>query len=212
MVKVILWDWDNTLADTFGAIFAAQNNARIKYGMSPWSLEESKNAMNKSGRNLIKDVFGSDKVEEVRSYFLECYAKHADALELKKNASEVLNRAKEFGYINILASNKTGSILRNEVTAMGLMDCFERIIGAGEANEDKPSKQFTDKALEGFNTSEIISIGDGFADIQMAHNYENGIGILVGTNPNAPEFNGIKPDYAVADLNGVINILKNLSK
>ena len=208
MAKVILWDWDNTLADTFGAIFAAQNDARVQYGLTPWTKEESKAAMNTSGRNLIKDVFGEEKAAEVRSYFLTRYAKHADALELKDGAKEVLKTAKELGFINILASNKAGPILRNEVSAMGLLDSFDRIIGAEDTDNDKPSKAFTDAAISGFDTKKIISIGDGKADIQMAHNYQNGIGILVWTNPDSGEFNEIKPDYTAQTLTHVIELLK----
>lgn len=210
MSKVILWDWDNTLADTFGAIFAAQNDARVQYGMTPWTKEESKAAMNTSGRNLIKDVFGADKATEVRAYFLSRYAEHADALELKAGAKEILQTAKELGFVNILASNKAGPILRNEVSAMGVADYFDRLIGAEEAEEDKPSKIFTDTALAGIEADMIISIGDGKADIQMAHNYAGGIGILVWTNPNGVEFAEIKPDYAVENLEKASEILKKI--
>ena len=210
MSKVILWDWDNTLADTFGAIFAAQNDARVQYGMTPWTKEESKAAMNTSGRNLIKDVFGADKATEVRAYFLSRYAEHADALELKAGAKEILQTAKELGFVNILASNKAGPILRNEVSAMGVADYFDRLIGAEEAEEDKPSKIFTDTALAGIEADMIISIGDGKADIQMAHNYVGGIGILVWTNPNGVEFAEIKPDYAVENLEKASEILKKI--
>ncbi|MBR6675102.1 MAG: HAD family hydrolase [Alphaproteobacteria bacterium] len=210
MSKVILWDWDNTLADTFGAIFAAQNDARVQYGMTPWTKEESKAAMNTSGRNLIKDVFGADKATEVRAYFLSRYAEHADALELKAGAKEILQTAKELGFVNILASNKAGPILRNEVSAMGVADYFDRLIGAEEAEEDKPSKIFTDTALAGIEADMIISIGDGKADIQMAHNYVGGIGILVWTNPNGVEFAEIKPDYAVENLAKASEILKKI--
>lgn len=208
MSKVILWDWDNTLADTFGAIFAAQNEARIKYGLMPWTREESKAAMNTSGRNLIKDVFGADKAAEVRAYFLSRYAEHADALELKSGVKEVLQTAKELGYINVLASNKAGPILRNEVQAMGLTAYFDRLIGAEDTDNDKPSKAFTDSALDEIDVQTLISVGDGKADIQMAHNYVGGIGILVWTNPDGPEFNEIKPDYAANTLNDVCEILK----
>ncbi|MBR4927339.1 MAG: HAD family hydrolase [Alphaproteobacteria bacterium] len=208
MAKIILWDWDNTLADTFGAIFSAQNDARVKYGMTPWTKEESKAAMNTSGRNLIKDVFGADKAVEVRAYFLSRYAEHADALELKAGAKDVLQWAKQNGFINILASNKAGPILRNEVSAMGLSDCFDKMIGAEDADSDKPSKGFTDAAIQGFDAKQIISIGDGKADIQMARNYNGGIGILVWTNPNTSEFNELKPDYSADSLNAVIDILK----
>lgn len=208
MARIILWDWDNTLADTFGAIFAAQNDARVKYGMVPWTKEESKAAMNTSGRNLIKDVFGADKATEVRAYFLSRYAEHADALELKVGAKEILQWAKQNGFTNILASNKAGPILRNEAKAMGVSDYFDKMIGAEEADEDKPSKVFTDTAVQGLDIEQIISIGDGKADIQMARNYDGGIGILVWTNPNSSEFNELKPDYCADTLNAVTDILK----
>lgn len=203
MKKLILWDWDNTLVDTFGAIFASQNDARVKYGMAPWTKEESKKAMNTSGRNLIKDVFGADRAQEVRAYFLSRYKEHANELELKEGAQKVLQKAKELGFINVLASNKAGSILRNEVATLGLTSAFDKIIGAEDTDNDKPSKPFTDSAIQDFAPDKIYSVGDGKADIQMAHNYENGVGILAWTNPDTPEFQEIKPDKSCADLEAV---------
>lgn len=208
--NLILWDWDNTLVDTFGAIFAAQNDARVKYGLTPWTKQESKAAMNTSGRNLLKDVFGADKAAEVREYFLQRYALHAAEIELKPGAREILAYAGAAGFINVLASNKGGSVLRNEVDALGVRSCFDRVIGAEDADDDKPSKLFTDAAIHGFDARKIISIGDGRADIQMAHNYENGIGILVWTNPQSGEFNEIVPDKTAATLTEVQTILEQI--
>lgn len=207
MKNIILWDWDNTLVDTFGAILMAQNDMRVRYGLPAWNKEQAKMAMNKSGRNLIKDLVGEENAKAARAYFLEAYAKHAAAIELKEGAKDVLDFAKKQGYINILASNKAGPILRNEVETLGLTHYFDRIIGAEDTLNDKPSKEFTDAALDGYQASKIISIGDGMADIKMAHNYQNGIGILVWTNPDTPEFEKEKPDFTMPDL---LSLKKNL--
>ncbi len=200
MANIILWDWDNTLVDTFGAILNAQNAIRVHYGLPEWTKDEAKMAMNTSGRNLIKDLVGEDKAKEARAYFLDEYARQASALQLKNGAKEILTFTKENGYMNILASNKAGPILRNEVEAMGLTALFDKIIGAEDTDNDKPSKEFTDAALNGYDYEKLISIGDGKADIKMAHNYTNGVGILVWTNPNTPEFQEVKPDITVSDL------------
>lgn len=205
---LILWDWDNTLIDTFEAIFAAQNDTRVHYGLPKWTREESKNAMNTSGRNLIKDVFGTDKAAEARAYFLACYERHAAEIQLKEGALDILAFTKAKGFINVLASNKAGSILRNEAQTLGVFTYFARVIGAEDAHSDKPSKDFTDAAIDGFMFENIMSIGDGKADIQMAHNYDEGVGILVWTNPHSPEFSEIKPDYAFATLDNVLNYLE----
>lgn len=204
---LILWDWDNTLIDTFEAIYAAQNDTRVHYGMPKWTREESKNAMNTSGRNLIRDVFGADKAVEARAYFLACYERHAAEIQLKEGALDILAFTKAKGFINVLASNKAGSILRNEAQTLGVFTYFARVIGAEDTHSDKPSKDFTDAAIDGFMFDNIISIGDGKADIQMAHNYEDGVGILVWTNPKTAEFEHIKPDYAFGTLDEVMDFL-----
>lgn len=205
---LILWDWDNTLIDTFEAIYAAQNDTRVRYGLPKWTREESKNAMNASGRNLFRDVFGADKAAQARACFLSCYERHTAEIQLKEGATDILAFTKAKGFINVLASNKAGPILRNEAQTLGVFTYFARVIGAEDTNSDKPSKNFTDAATDGFMFDDIISIGDGKSDIQMAHNYDGGIGILVWTNPNSAEFDRIKPDYSFASLEDVLNFLE----
>ncbi len=212
MTKIILWDWDNTLVDTFGAILKAQNVMREAYNLAPWTESEAKIAMNTSGRNLIVHLVGSDNAVEARKIFLDAYAKSASEIKLKAGAKEIVEWSKNNGFINILASNKAGSILRNEVETLGLTQYFEKIVGAEDFENDKPSKEFTDAAIKGYIPDEIYSIGDGKADISMGHNYQNGKGILVWTDPNTPEFETVKPDMAVSSLVGLKNVLLSCEK
>lgn len=209
--KIILWDWDNTLVDTFNAILSAQNVMRHTYGLPSWTKEEAKAAMNTSGRNLIKDLVGDEKAGEARAVYLKAYAQSAAEITLKSYAIDALEKAKSLGYINILASNKAGSILRNEAHTLNVDSYFDRIIGAEDTPCDKPSKSFTDSAIAGFDAEQIISIGDGKADITMGHNYTNGIGLLVWTDPTSAEFNEIKPDASFMDLQTLSGYLEKLS-
>lgn len=205
---VILWDWDNTLADTFEAIFTAQNVMRRSYNLPEWTRQEAKNAMNASGRRLISDLVGEDKADEARQIYLSAYRQNADKISLKEGAFDVLKKSKELGYINILASNKTGSVLRQEAEILNVYQFFDRILGAHDALEDKPSKFFTDKALAGFSFEKLYSIGDGKSDMKMARHYKNASAILVWTNPQSAEFKDDKPDYAFDDLTAVSDFLE----
>ena len=207
MTKLILWDWDNTLVDTFGAILAAQNVMRQAYNLEPWTADDAKIAMNTSGRNLIANLVGAENAVEARKIFLAAYEKSAAEITLKDGAQEIMQYAKDKGYINVLASNKAGNILRNEVETLGMTSFFDKIVGAEDFDNDKPSKEFTDLAIQGYTPNEIYSIGDGKADISMGHNYSNGKGILVWTNPNTPEFESIKPDIAVDSLSKLKDVL-----
>ena len=211
--KIILWDWDNTLVDTFEAILCAQNDMRTHYGLPLWSSQEAKQAMNTSGRNLIKEIVGEDKAQEARAYYLQSYLKNIHHLKLKDSATEILDYAHSLGYKNILASNKAKDVLLKEVKELGVFYQFDKIIGAEEASEDKPSKIFTDKAIEDFTQQNlIVSIGDGLSDVKMAHNYPNGISILVFTNPTSNEFQMEKPDYTAINLTACKILLHQLTQ
>jgi len=209
--KVIFWDWDNTLVDTFGAIWLAQNDMRTHYGLAAWTKEDAKIAMNKSGKNLIRDLLGAEKADEARAYYLQCYAERSKNLHLKEGAPAILAFAKSLGFINILASNKTTEVLQAEVERFKLTQSFDKIVGAGSAKEDKPSKVFTDTALAGFDPELIVSIGDGASDIKMGHNYKNGRSVLLFTNAQSTEFKENQPDYAAPDFVTCQRILTSLA-
>lgn len=107
--------------------------------------------------------------------------------------------------------NKTKIIFLDEVNELNLSLHFDKIIGAEEAKIDKPSKVFTDKAIENFENPEIIvSIGDGASDVQMANNYKNGISILVFSNSETTEFKTTKPTYCAQDLEKCKQILASI--
>ncbi len=208
--SLILWDWDNTLVDTFEAIFTAQNVMRAFYGMPPWTKEQSKQAMNTSGQTLIQDLVGPQKAVEAQRIFLKAYADFASHIQLKPGAFEILTYTHEKGFINVLASNKVSDLLQNEARLLNVTSFFQRIIGAEEAFQDKPSHFFTDKAIEGFTFKRLICIGDGYSDMKMAENYSDAIGILVGTNPADTEFQSVSVDYACSTLYELTNILEGL--
>ena len=120
-----------------------------------------------------------------------------------------MEKAKSLGYINILASNKAGSLLRNEAHMLNVDMYFDRIIGAEDTSCDKPSKSFTDSAVAGFDAENIISIGDGKADIQMGRNYITGVSLLVWSNPDSLEFVENKPDASFSNLQDLVVYLEN---
>lgn len=208
--NIILWDWDNTLVDTFRLVCLAQNEMRSFYHLPLLSDEEVKLSMNKSGYQLMLDLFGKEKAQEALQKFIDCYAQHSHDLKLKKNAKEILSWAKDHHFYNVLASNKNHQLLLKEVAFVGLSELFDNITGAGKAKEDKPSKLFTDEAIKGFSFQKLISIGDGVADVKMGHNYPKGQSVLVFTNPNNLEFKDNKPDFWAKDLTACQKILEKL--
>ncbi len=211
MDKVILWDWDNTLADTFGAIFASQNALLLKLNMKPWSKKESKEVMNKAGNKIFEELFGKNKAKKANEVYWKLYHRNIDKVKLFDDAKEVLAEAKKMGFRNVVASNKDDDVLKKEIKQMKVQNLIDFAIGARKIKFDKPAKQFTDAALKNFNPQKIIAIGDSRSDILMARNYENAVAILVHSSQKSAEFNDVKPDFCVKSLNAALKILKKLS-
>ena len=207
-MKVILWDWDNTLADTIEPLLNAFNETLINYNRPTITRNQMKNYMNLSSNQVFKELFSNLDLNEVKNTYLKHYQKNVFHLQLLSGAKEILKWTKENGFINILASNKHYLLLVQEVKASSLIDYFDEVCGAEQFSQNKPSKIFTDAALEKFkNYDQLFTIGDGLSDILMARNYENAKAILVGTDPNTKEFENNPPDFNVKNLQEVKDIL-----
>ena len=195
-MKVILWDWDNTLADTIEPLKEAFNATFRHYHMPTITREQMKIFMNSDSKKLFVDLFPTQNLNEVRQIYLKYYQENAFTLHLLPGAEKILKWTKENGFINILASNKHYLILKKEAEISGLAPYFSDICGAEQFSENKPSKIFTDNALKNYSGFvQLFAIGDGVSDVKMAHNYSDGKAILVGTNPNTPEFADDPPDF-----------------
>ena len=207
-MKIILWDWDNTLADTIEPLKEAFNATFQHYNMPTITRNQMKIFMNSAGSQLFKELFPDLNLNEVKQIYLKNYQKNVFNLNMLPGAKEALKWAKENGFINILASNKHYLILHKEVEISEMAGYFSDICGAEQFSENKPSKVFTDAALNKFkNYNQLFTVGDGVSDIKMAHNYPEGKAILVGTDPKTKEFEENQPDFWIKNLFEIKDIL-----
>ena len=56
--SAILFDWDNTLVNTWPLIHKAINVTFQEYGLEPWSLEKVKENAHESSREAFPKLFG----------------------------------------------------------------------------------------------------------------------------------------------------------
>jgi phosphoglycolate phosphatase len=167
----LLFDWDNTLVDTWPIIHQALHDTMTQWRMTPWTLEEVKLRVGKSLRDAFPDMFGEEweKAGEVymqayRSYHLERLAPLPDVLPL-------LDYIREAAPFVALVSNKKGENLRKEVSHLGWEMYFDVMVGAGDAEHDKPHTAPALLALEKVGTAMDASvwfIGDTITDLECA--------------------------------------------
>ena len=109
--KAIIFDWDNTLVDSWLIIQDALNATFREFDVEEWTLEETKARVAKSLRDSFPELFG-DRWEEAKDVFYGHFkAIHLDRLTPLPGAADMLAELVEEGIYLGVVSNKTGTLL-----------------------------------------------------------------------------------------------------
>ena len=211
MKTAIVWDWDNTLMDTSEIIYQAQRDLFLVYKKTDLPRADAFRLMDKSARDWMPGVFGTNWQEAYR-FYLERYAAHASQIRPKPFASEILEKARKMGFLSVVVSKKMRYIIHREAQFFMLENELTRIVGSGDAREDKPSVVAIKTALEGLDIDQIIVIGDAEVDMKMAKEAGAVSILLRKKEPQPGEFADGLIDYYAPDLKAAWKILQTIKK
>ena len=168
--RAILFDWDNTLVDSWSVIHEALVVTFKAMGHVPWTIEETKRRVRHSLRDAFPRLFGA-RWEEARGLYLDAFtAIHLERLSALAGAEALLSALAKDGYYLAVVSNKTGSLLRREAEHLGWSRYFRVMVGAGDASCDKPHPAVIHAALSGSGIDPAATwlVGDTALDLECA--------------------------------------------
>ena len=210
--RAILFDWDNTLVDSWGTIHDSLNWLMRRMEMPEWTLAETQERVRLSLNAAFPGIFGA-RWESARELYLERFqATHLDRLTALPGREKLLGALAKEGIFLAVVSNKVGDILRREVARLGWSALFGAIIGAGDAAADKPACEPVHKALAASGVTageEVWFVGDTAVDIECALN-SGCIGVLLGSDAAAAEFLRFPPHLSFADEIALFDALQGL--
>jgi len=175
--QVIIFDWDNTLAENRDVVVSALNKVLTKYGKEEWEATKKKyRDPNKSLKENFPNFFGENANKAYEEY-LQAYSElYKDLLQPLPFSQEVLRHLNKNNpeVKLIIVSNKEKSLLLMEIEALYNDINFFKIMGNGDSEKNKPDASPIFKALEGsgieINPSNVWIIGDSKQDIDCAYN------------------------------------------
>jgi phosphoglycolate phosphatase len=210
--QAILFDWDNTLVDSWATIHHALNAVRTAMDLAPWSLAETRSRVRLSLRESFPRHFGA-RWEEARRIYLDAFrAIHLDRLAPLPGRCDMLRALSAGGIFLGVVSNKTGALLRLEVERLGWTPFFGSIVGAGDAAADKPAAAPALLALAagGIAAGEAVwLVGDTAVDMECAIN-AGCLPVLLGGGLPDEEFVGAPPRLAFPDGADLIRFIRDL--
>jgi phosphoglycolate phosphatase len=210
--RAILFDWDNTLVDSWATIHEALNITMAAMDKPLWSIEETKEKVRLSLRESFPSHFG-ERWEEARRIYLNTFgAIHLGRLKALPGRGELLQALAGEGVFMGVVSNKTGALLRLEAERIGWSTLFGSIIGAGDAAADKPDTAPVRLALEpsGIGAGETVwLVGDTGVDIECARN-SGCVPVLLGGEMPDEELARCSPRLVFSDCSALFRFIRGL--
>jgi phosphoglycolate phosphatase len=210
--RAILFDWDNTLVDTWLTIHEALNHVMAAMDKPLWSLAETRARVRLSLRESFPLHFG-DRWEEARGIYLDRFrAIHLERLMPLPGCAEMVAALTAQRIFLGVVSNKTGALLRLEAERLGWSDYFGRLIGAGDATADKPDPAPVRLALEPSGVEpggDVWFVGDTGVDIECAAN-AGCVSVLLGNDLGAEEMLRCTPHFTFADPAALLRFVQGL--
>lgn len=208
--RAILFDWDNTLVESWGVIHEAMNLTLDAMGHPKWTRAETETRVRASLRDSFPHLFG-DRWKEAEKVFYESFeAIHLQHLRPLSGAEDLLAYLSgPLGLYVGVVSNKRGPFLRKEAEHLGWSRYFRKLAGAGDAARDKPALEHVQLALGDIAAGpDVWFAGDADIDLKCARN-AGCTPILV--RPQAPgeaEFPGHEPSLYFPDCAGFLAYLR----
>lgn len=171
--RAILFDWDNTLVNTWPIIHAALNMTMRHMNYPEWSYERVKRDVKKSMRDSFPEIFGDRWKEAAKTYQESYRAIHLNELKPLPQAEQMLKSIARPDIFVAIVSNKMGPTLRKELEHLGWNGLFNAAVGSSDAARDKPHMEPVLLALKESGLTpgaDIWFVGDSGIDLECCQN------------------------------------------
>ncbi len=178
--SLLLFDWDNTLVDTWGLVHESLQVALRGLEMREWDMEETKRRLGASLRDNFPKMFGERASEAKVLYRGHFLSRHLEVLRALAGAEALLDwlsLQREQSVVGIV-SNKGGDALRAEIEHLGWGKHFRAVVGAEDLVRDKPDPCCLEEIFvrlgvgrESFDA--LVYVGDSVVDKNSMLNRSN---------------------------------------
>jgi HAD superfamily hydrolase (TIGR01509 family) len=211
MIKVIIFDFDGTLADTIDILLSITNRLSVEFGFKSATKEELAQLSNLnswqilmySGISLFKFPLLIRKLKaELRS--------ELPNIQLFPGIKEVLLELKNSGFqLGIITSNSRENVL-DSIVRNGLQDTFDFIYSSTTFGKHKVINRWLNK--QNINPEKVVYVGDEIRDIEAARKTRIKV-IAVCWGFNSREALAThNPDFLMEKPQELIEVIHNLNE
>ena len=212
-MKLIILDFDGTLADTRGLIVKTMQQTLDALGLESCTDEQCAAMIGLPLKQAFTDLL--PMTDEMGEQCVETYRRIFNAnnalyiIPTFPNVLETLHQLHELGYILTIASSRSNRSLREFVNDMHLNEVIPYVLGAEDVTHAKPYPDPVLQTLETFDCKpeDALVVGDTWYDIEMGR--RAGVrtcGVTYG-NGSREELMRAGADFLVDDFGELMEII-----
>lgn len=212
-MKLIILDFDGTLADTRGLIVKTMQQTLSALGLESRTEKQCASMIGLPLKQAFTDLIpmtdemGNQCVATYRKIFSENNATYT--IPAFPNVLETLHRLHEKGYTLTIASSRSRWSLMDFVENMHLDEVIPYVLGVEDVTQAKPHPEPVLKTLEAFGckAEDALVVGDTWYDIEMGH--QAGVracGVTYG-NGTREELINASADWLIDDFGELMKII-----
>jgi len=172
-MKLIIWDFDGTLADTRPVIEAGMAYALEALGLDPALQEDWLKSVGLPVEEGIQRTFGHLGVgleQVLAAYRGFKHVEHEHLIKGFDGIGELLAELRARGMAMAIASSKRGEPLRRQLKGLGWEGWFDPLVTPDEVKAAKPDPESLHLclAVHGLGPEEAVMVGDTPYDLDMA--------------------------------------------
>lgn len=174
-MKLIVWDFDGTLADSRALIAAGMEHTLARLGLQDlsgirdlWMAQVGLPV--EEGLRRIFEGTGVDDAEVLKVYRTFDWPGHEHLLQPFPGMSELVHELHGRGVKMAIASSKRTASLTRQVAGFGWCGCFDPLVTPDDVRLGKPHPESLELCLSihGLPPEEAVMVGDTPFDLEMA--------------------------------------------
>lgn len=209
-IKLIIFDLDGTLADTYAAINSSFNYAMRRVGQKPQKADSIRRSVGWGDANLLKPYVPARDLKRA----LSLYRKHHKHSLLKyahlyPHTRNLLRHLKTEGYKLAVASNRPTASSIILLRHLRLIDLFDYVLCADKLKYGKPHPEILNKIIKHFalKKSQVLYVGDMVIDAQAGERAKVKTVIVLGGSSTKLEIKREKPFRVISRIDRLLTLL-----
>ena len=171
--KAVIFDWDNTLVDTWRTCYEAYNTTLKTFHRPLCTPEDFTHQPHQSAKDSFPRHFGGQHKEAEEYFYRQIHETHLENLRPLPGSEKLLQLLLSQRVYLAVVSNKHGVLLRREVAHLEWGHYFGNVVGSCDTAEDKPSPLPVFESLKKTNITpgqDVWFVGDSPVDMLCSRN------------------------------------------